>query len=728
MTRRHVLTGLLLICLVPAAALAAESSATLPAVTPSHAHEIENLELQYLTSTSREQRKYFVSELKTLAKGFSAEDAEALNVSVSAMLPAADSAEEAEVLLDIAAAHPAGQLAGERGFPGDAEFLVDARRAAVAAKHAKGDIEVLADIRIDHLRKDSQGHDGLTATHVQELWRINTIQGAKSFSPHPVMYAGMSERLCMVRARVLKSDGSEMEATASADQPVIERVSSMYFDSRARDLRFPQLTPGDLVEIEYQLLPAVELNAWAGYYARMNLFRDVLPTRLRRQVVIAPTSMRLYAVERGLGPAVVRQTGEETTRIWEMRDIGAQPLEALSPGASEEGPYLHLSTIGSMEEFGRWYSSLLEGGLMLDENLRLRAQQILERNLTDRDKVQAVYESVQRSTGYIALEFGVHSYRPYPVATVERRGFGDCKDKAAMIVALLRAVGVPAEFAMVRTRSAGNVAAEAYSVQLFNHAMAYVPEFNLYLDGTAEYATLGELPPDDQGAVVITVDASGKATRRTVPFSPPEANCISREVKAQVGRDGRVEFSARTGYAGYFAAEQRRSGQSDNLAGSYRATLAQFYRSVRIAHAVAEGTARGSREVELKIEGSIDAAHGEREATLRSSLNSAGLTRRYAPEQTRRNPVLVPVTPSQREVFEYELPEGSEALLPADIKLSTAFGKVEVSYQRQGRNLRVETYTELLPLTVATADYAAFRSFCRAADEALQREVRIVLP
>ena len=728
MTRRHVLAGILLICLVPAAALAAESSATLPAVTPSHAHEIESLELQYLTSTSREQRKYFVSELKTLAKSLSAEDAGALNVSVSAMLPAADSAEEAEILLDVAAAHPAGQSAGERAFPEDAEFLVDARRAALAAKHAKGDIEVLADIRIDHLRKDSLGRDGLTATHVQELWRINTIQGAKSFSPHPVMYAGMSERLCMVRARVLKSDGSEMEATASADQPVIERVSSMYFDSRARDLRFPQLTPGDLVEIEYQLLPAVELNAWAGYYARMNLFRDVLPTRLRRQVVIAPTSMRLYAVERGLGPAVVRQTGEETTRIWEMRDIGAQPLEALSPGASEEGPYLHLSTIGSMEEFGRWYSSLLEGGLMLDENLRLRAQQILERNLTDRDKVQAVYESVQRSTGYIALEFGVHSYRPYPVATVERRGFGDCKDKAAMIVALLRAVGVPAEFAMVRTRSAGNVAAEAYSVQLFNHAMAYVPEFNLYLDGTAEYATLGELPPDDQGAVVITVDAGGKATRRTVPFSPPEANRISREVKARVGCDGRVEFTAHTSFAGYFAAEQRRSSGSDNLAGSYRATLAQFYRSVRIAHAVAEGTARGSREVELKIEGSIDAAHGEREAKLRSSLNSAGLTRRYAPEQARRNPVLVPVIPSQREVFEYELPEGSEALLPEDIKLSTAFGKVEVSYQRQGRTLRVETYTEVVPRIVATEDYAAFRSFCRAADEALQREVRIVLP
>ena len=229
-----------------------------------------------------------------------------------------------------------------------------------------------------------------------------------------------------------------------------------------------------------------------------------------------------------------------------MRDIAAQPSEALSPGASASGPYLHVSTIGSIEEFGRWYSSLLEPGLKLDDKSASRRRQIRQRNLSTQGKVQAVYESVQRSTKYVAFEFGVHSYQPYPLATVERRGFGDCKDKAAMIVALLRAVGVPAEFAMMRTRSAGDVDPDAYSVQLFNHAVAYVPELNLYLDGTAEYAALGELPPDDQGALAMTVDAEGKATRRIVPFTPPEANRVTRQVPAQLAPDGRLEFASQT--------------------------------------------------------------------------------------------------------------------------------------------------------------------------------------
>jgi hypothetical protein len=290
----------------------------------------------------------------------------------------------------------------------------------------------------------------------------------------------------------------------------------MYFDARERQLRFSHLQRGDLVEIEYRLLPSTEVNPWTGYYARLDQFRDSLFTGLRRRVIIAPTSMKLYAVEHGLGPAVVQENGGETTRTWEAREIRVQ-----AAGAGADVPYLHVSTIGSMEEFGRWYNQMLEPELKLDENLQALAGQIRERRLTTQGKVQAVYESVKRRTRYTGFEFGVHSYQPYPVSLVERRGFGDCKDKAAMLVALLRAVGVQAEFAMVRTRSAGAVDQDAYSVQLFDHAMVYVPELNLFVDGTANSMEIGNLPAKDLGAMAMTVDARGNATRRTVPFTSP---------------------------------------------------------------------------------------------------------------------------------------------------------------------------------------------------------------
>jgi len=493
---------------MPAAALAAQAQ--------SHSHEFETLQSQYLATNDPEQHRQLVSALKALARNCRPEDAGALNAAVSTMLPATDSTWEAGELLAIGAANPAGQMAAEPSAAADTEFLVDARRAAEEARNPNGDVETLADIRIDRLQKDSLGRDGLASALVQQVWRINSAIGARSFSSHSVMYSGMTETLIVLRARVLKSNGREEQAAVSADQAVMRRGASMYFDSRARELRFAHLQPGDVVEVEYRLLPSTEVNPWTGYYARIDQFRDSLHTQLRRRVLIAPTSMKLYAVEHGLGPAVVRENGGETTRTWEAREIGAQ---AAQPGAS--GPYLHVSTIGSMEEFGRWYNEMLEPELKLDDNLQTLATQILDRKLSTPGKVQAVYESVKRLTRYTAFEFGVHSYQPYPVSLVERRGFGDCKDKAALLVALLRAVGVPAEFAMVRTRAAGAVDEDAYSVQLFDHAMAYVPELNLFLDGTADSMVIGELPSKDLGAMVMTVNALGKATRRTVPFTSP---------------------------------------------------------------------------------------------------------------------------------------------------------------------------------------------------------------
>ena len=91
--------------------------------------------------------------------------------------------------------------------------------------------------------------------------------------------------------------------------------------------------------------------------------------------------------------------------------------------------------------------------------------------------------------------------------------------------------------------------------------------------------------------------------------------------------------------------------------------------------------------------------------------------------------MLVPVTPSEREVFDYELPEGAQAVLPADTKLHTPFGRVEVSYQLARAQAAGGDLHRAAPAD--RGDHGLSRlsaAFCKTADAALQREVRIVLP
>jgi transglutaminase-like putative cysteine protease len=548
MSHRHVLAAILSCTLLPLSAFALEA--------PSYSEKIQGLEQQYLAASTPEQRRQSVDDLKELARSIPSQQAATLNAAVSAMLPAAGTAWEAEELLAIAAATPAPQAIAA-ALPDDSEYLLDARHAAQQAPNATGDVEALADIRVDHLSKDSLGRDGLASAHIQQLWRINSDRGAAHFSPRTIMYSGMNEMLSVVRARVLRGGGRTLDATVSQDQPVVQHGSSMYFDARSRVLHFPQLRSGDLIEIEYRLLPAADVNPWSGYYARLDRLRDTLPVHLWRRVLIAPASMKLYAVEHNIGAPVVRTLDDETTRIWETHENAQPNPESAFALTADDQPYLHISTLGSADELGSWFNALLEPGLQLDANLQAVADEILSRNLTIEGKVQAVYQAVQSRTHYTAFEFGVHSYQPYPVSMVARRGFGDCKDKAALLVAMLRAVGVQADFAMIRTRSAGAIADAAYSVQLFDHAMAYLPELNLYLDGTAEGMTPGRLPGKDQGAMAMTVDAQGHATRRTVPFSQTELTRTADEMQAALGSQSNAPVTSSISFDAYTTVGQR---------------------------------------------------------------------------------------------------------------------------------------------------------------------------
>ena len=56
-----------------------------------------------------------------------------------------------------------------------------------------------------------------------------------------------------------------------------------------------------------------------------------------------------------------------------------------------------------------------------------------------------------RNTRYVALEFGIHGWKPYRAHEVVSRGFGDCKDKGSLINAVLAAAGIEARVVLLRT-------------------------------------------------------------------------------------------------------------------------------------------------------------------------------------------------------------------------------------------------------------------------------------
>src|SRR5690606_38210117 len=142
-----------------------------------------------------------------------------------------------------------------------------------------------------------------------------------------------------------------------------------------------------------------------------------------------------------------------------------------------------------------------------------------------------------KNTRYVALEFGIYGHKPRRCVQTVARGWGDCKDKATVIVSMLRELGIESTIVIVRTQMRGAFNSRIASLAPYDHAIAYVPKYDLYLDGTAEYAGAEELPRMDLSAQAILVN-QGDAEVVTLPAPDPNKNVIQRQISVSLDRSG----------------------------------------------------------------------------------------------------------------------------------------------------------------------------------------------
>ena len=605
--------------------------------------------------------------------------------------------------------------------------------AAALAKEAQKDppqqddakVVVLADVSVERMLPSAQ-----TVLHVQQVFYIANDHGAREYSTRSVQYNLESQQLSIVRARVYKADGRVLDAGEAGERSVSDEKAGLYYDTRSRSVRFPSLQKGDVIELEYKISPKSAKNPYGDYFGSLVAFQDEVPQELHRYVMIAPSSRDLNIVQERMPAMKVSMAKGKTIYSWEMRDISPLEDEPRGPTLTETAPYVNISTFRNWNQLGRWYAELIKPQFALDSDLKKELKKITQNTYTDLDKIHAIHEFVLRNTRYQAMEFGVYRYKPYPVSQVYERRFGDCKDKASLMIALLRADGIEAELALIRTRKLGDVSQGATSLSMFDHAVAYIPKYDLWLDGTAQYAGFHELPLDDQGAMALTVSLSGKATLRRIPVTSPMDNYTRRVVRAAVQDDGRIVFSGTAQTRGEDAPGLRKEyvvpeRQRDTL----RANLAQVYPTVQIDTIHVKGADDLKHDVDVNFSGSLDQFAGNKTLALVPSWLPHRYVNSLAPLESRTEELQLPAPWTTQEELHFTLPaDASFDKVPADWSAETPFGSASIHYTMKGDQLVVATSVQFRKLRIAPIEYAAFRQFCIDVEKAFHEEITVKLP
>ena len=221
------------------------------------------------------------------------------------------------------------------------------------------------------------------------------------------------------------------------------------------------------------------------------------------------------------------------------------------------GPGIAGPTDGTWQSIGQWYHSLSKDRLAATPEIAAKANELTAGKTDFYDKTEAIAEFVQKQVRYFVIEMGIGGYQPHFAGDIFRNRYGDCKDKATLLSAMLSTVGIHAALVMVDT-SRGVVDPDAPSI-VGNHMIAAIeipkgytsPKLRsvvtaktgrqyLIFDPTWEKTPFGQLEHDLQGGYGVLMEGD-QSQIIALPVLSPELNTIHRTASFQLQPDGSLK-------------------------------------------------------------------------------------------------------------------------------------------------------------------------------------------
>ncbi|MFT6628044.1 MAG: transglutaminase-like putative cysteine protease/tetratricopeptide (TPR) repeat protein [Flavobacteriales bacterium] len=591
---------------------------------------------------------------------------------------------------------------------------------------SQSEVDVLLEQRVIRVRPG-----GLSETWVQMAWAINSRSGAESLRSLPLSYTPDSEQVRVLGVTVVKANGQRLESYDSADYGPPSGPAAMYFDVHTRQLTFNQLEPGDVLIVEYTIEDVTSRNIFDDYFGIVLPLQSRWPTAFTRFVIQRPAERELYDNRADVTVATFyeEELGDERFLVVEAGPRDGLPIESNAPGVSEWSEYVSISTVQEWDALADWYWGLIESQLVTSPEIERTVQELISGAETERERVAEIYRYVVRNTRYVGLEFGVHGYKPYRTTECFSRRFGDCKDTASLLKVMLQLAGVHAEIVLLRTSDRGRVVGTPPSLAYFNHAIAYVPSLDLYLDGTAGFSGSGELPAGDQSASALLVHDGAGGTFLTTPVLPSAQTVAYTELTVHLG--DAPSGTAVLEYSGGFAPGARRRYESNpSDTEGLQDELNNNIPGVTVDSVSMNDLT--DTESSVRIEAVLSGGRWWSQAGEVVTLNARGyqsnLLTRLAGAETRDMPARFAQHYELRDRAVFSLPPAWTVMsLPESRSAESRFGTWSVSVSLTGDELVAESHFALQTTWVTRADYPEFRAFVAEAQRALEQIARFAV-
>jgi hypothetical protein len=319
--------------------------------------------------------------------------------------------------------------------------------------------------------------------------------------------------------------------------PVHTRMTDRAGNNLLLEAVFAPLRPGATVELAEQHDFFSPDHFGPGMWGEL-LFHQAAPCRRRRftLAVARPFALQLELHNGAPAPRETR-AGDYRAYVWDLADLPGVEADPVTPPPRDFAPWVDYSALPSWRPVAKKYAGYMVWPAPGGPAVTTLAKQLTVNAGDEGARARAVYEYAAREVRYGRPEREKIEWasRHPDVLTGELRG--DCKDKSALLVALLGAVGVPARFALVSAAHAGR--RPLLPSPRFNHALvvAQLDGREVWLEPAIEGFTFGDLPSPDQGVHALVLGGP-EPEYRLVPGPEPEQHRVERSCRGRLGVDG----------------------------------------------------------------------------------------------------------------------------------------------------------------------------------------------
>lgn len=578
--------------------------------------------------------------------------------------------------------------------------------------------------------------------------RLDNPRDLSNWSPYPIPLDENRE-IGDLAGSVTRPDGKTLKVSRrDLDTHQVAGEGSLHSSLVIRTVAFPAVPVGSVLTLDY------EVREHPYFPAGQIALGSSEPIESLRIAVhgaglagTAGTGWR-YRIDGSMPGLTVQEIpGGVTVTGSKLPGLNA-PEKA--PGLAAEGAMLRYAwgEAASWEAVGRWYEGLLTPVPRGAEAVRSKARELTAGigagvgvgAADKRRRIEALAGFARRQVRYVAVEVGIGGYRPHSPQQVMERLWGDCKDKALLLVDLLKEAGIEAYPALARLDPDGRVDRDFPSPYQFNHMIVAVPAAGLglekdapvaggylFLDATQETGGLAWLQPAVQDQEVLVVRGGRGELVRTPVRNTQEGRRLDVALALAPGGEAsgtaRLEFSGESGAAFLHLHGGANPQEEDRV---IRRVFAAFLPAgATLSDLHWQSMDGGVPEVKLEARVSIPSLGSAGEGSLPPlplpsmvELPSSGLL------DGRALPVVT--TPfASRVAWRLTLPRDACKTEGQDVTVQNDLGAFRQTVAVHGRELTLERGSELRQRWIEPAAFPALKEISLAESRTNRRRLRV---